>query len=250
VKPRDGLLVAAAAVVLGTLTGAYLLPGAGPAAPSTPVSSRPASIAPTPSPSPTSPSPARSTGGGSGPVDEGNLLRVSDFRAAGLDVTSYPQNGNTAPTSSLTSCTDERKVGARTLADLTGRSPAVMGTWDERRTTDTALEVVAVAESPAQAATDVRQLVAAQTLCQDEPARHWVYGDVRSEDVGPNASASWLGLYPGEQNTTGRAPAGRPPCGGVVVARSGTHHAVLEVFLCADADQLAALARASAHRLG
>lgn len=245
-RPRTALLVCCLAVLLGTLTGVALpRPAPLPGHQAVPTSTSTAKGRATPAhPASATVSPA------SGPVTEHNLLHVSDFRHAGVRVTPYPQNGNTMPTSALTACTAERAVGARTLSDLTGRAPAVLGTWTEPVTTATAEEVLAVAESPRRAAVYARRLVAAQTLCQDEPKGHWVYGAVHTERVPAGTSARWLAYYHDRQNVSGRAPAGGKPCGGVVIAQNGTHFAVLSLWLCTDGHQLASLARAAADRLG
>lgn len=268
-RPHSGLLVAGGAVLLGTLTGVFLLPdrgavlsGARPT-PDVHVTGLAASATPSPtsgaSPSRTArpssatarPTPSQpSATARSRPVTEANLLPVSAFSKAGLKVSVYPQNGNTMPDASVTSCIDERPAGARTLHDITGRNPKVLGTWDEPATTNTAQQVVAEAESPALADTYTQRLVVAEAACQGEPRGHWVYGAVHTEDVAAGSSASWFGRYDGKQNTKGRAPTGVEPCGGVAVVHYGTHFGVLEVLMCADSEQLATLARAAARQLG
>ncbi len=278
-RPRTGLLIAAVAVLLGGSTGAFLLPDPGQISSSpgsTPDGPRPGPTAtPNPTVTPTAtpnrtatpkrtatpqrtgtPSTARpspsgpSVTTGSGPVSERNLLTVGAFGDAGLTVSVYPQNGNTMPNAAVTSCTAERTVGAQTLGDLTGRDPQVLGTWDEPATTNTASEVIAVAQSPQLADAYARRLVAAQTVCQDRSRTDFAYGDVHTEDLSAEVSASWLSAYDGKQNTTEQAPKGAKPCGGVAVVRNGSHFAVFECFICADSDQLAILARAAARQLG
>jgi hypothetical protein len=179
-----------------------------------------------------------------------DLVSVAAFARAGLSVTVYPQNGNTASSSSVSSCTSERTVGARTLGDITGDDPQLLGTWDEPATTDTASEVVAMAESPGAAEVAADRLLAAHTTCQHRPVGHWVYGQTRHQQLSEGVWAAWLGLYSGSQNRTGQAPDGVEPCGGVAVLRNGRRFAVLEVFMCTDSAQLRTLALAAAARLG
>ena len=179
-----------------------------------------------------------------------DLVSVKAFGRAGLSVTVYPQNGNTGPSLAVSSCTDERTVGARTLGDITGHDPQVLGTWDEPATSNTASELVAMAQSPAAAREAADRLLAAHTTCEHEPVGHWVYGDTHRQLVSEGVWAAWLELHPGSQNTTGQAPAGAASCGGVAVVRNGQRFGVLEVFMCTDAQQLRTLAVAAATRLG
>jgi hypothetical protein len=177
------------------------------------------------------------------------LVSVAAFARAGLSVTVYPQNGNSAPGLSASSCTAERTVGARTLGDITGHDPQVFGTW-EATSMNTANELASIAESPDAARVAADRLLAAQTTCQHQPVGHWVYGPTRRQQLPQGAWAAWLGLHPGSQNETGQAPADAQSCGGVAVIRNGQRFGVLEVFMCTDAEQLRTLAVAAAERLG
>lgn len=229
------------ALALGLATGRLLLPDrtGGEFVPSAHRSAQPTSGAGT-----TRPTYART------PPTEDDLVSVAAFRRAGLSVERYPENGNTAPGSPVSSCTDERTVGARTLGDITGHDPLVFGTWEEPVTTDTANELVAMAVSPGAAEVAADRLLAAHTTCQHQPVGHWVYGRAHRRQLSEGVWAAWLGLHPGSQNETGQAPADTDPCGGVAVLRNGRRFAVLEVFLCTDAEQLRTLAVDAAARLG
>lgn len=179
-----------------------------------------------------------------------DLLSVAAFHGAGLLVKVYRQNGNTSPGLSVSACTDKRTVGARTLGDITGHDPELLGTWQESSTTDTADEVIATAESPAAAKVAADRLLAAHTVCQHQPVSQWVYGPTHQEQPFRGVEAAWLGLYPGQQNRTGQAPADAAPCGGIAVIRNGQRFGLLEVYMCTDAEQLRSLALAAATRLG
>jgi hypothetical protein len=248
---RTAVALCVSALALGIGTGRFVLPdptggtGLGALLPfggSRPSAHQP--VRPT-----TKPGAARATYARTPPTEK-DLVSVAAFGRAGLSVTVYPQNGNTASGSSVSSCTSERTVGARTLGDITGHDPQVLGTWDESATTDTASEVVAMAESPAAAKVAADRLLAAHTTCQHRPVGQWVYGQTRAQQLSEGVWAAWLGLYPGSQNHTGQAPGGAEPCGGVAVLRNGRRFAVLEVFMCTDAEQLRTLAVAAATRLG
>ncbi len=184
------------------------------------------------------------------PPTEEDLVSVAAFDRAGLSVTVYPQNGNSGPGLSVSSCTDERTVGARTLGDITGHDPHLFGTWEEASSSDTANELVGMAESPQEAKVAADRLLAAHTTCQHEPRGHWVYGRTRRQQLHEEAWVAWLGLHPGSQNKTGQVQADADPCGGVAVIRNGQRFGVLEVFMCTDAEQLRTLAMAAATRLG
>ena len=231
--------VCVAALVLGIGTGHFLLPdpfhraqpSTHPRRPATEAEAAPATFAST-------------------PPTVADLVSVAAFRRAGLSVTVYPENGNTAPGLAVSSCTSERTVGARTLGDITGHDPKVFGTWDEPTTTETANEVVAMAESPAAATRAADRLLAAHTTCQHEPVGHWVYGGTHRRQVADGVWAAWLGQHPGSQNSTGQAPADAAACGGVAVVRNGRRFGLLEVYMCTDTQQLRTLAVAAATRLG
>ncbi|MEY9870608.1 hypothetical protein ABH931_000062 [Streptacidiphilus sp. MAP12-33] len=50
--------------------------------------------------------------------------------------------------------------------------------------------------------------------------------------LAPDVTAGRMGYYRGTLNTTGTAPEGREPCGGLAVLRSGSHYGVLEIDAC------------------
>jgi hypothetical protein len=224
------------------LTGHTLLGGLLPFGGTEP--SSPRSTSPTPGPGPARPTYTRT------PPTDADLVSVAAFRRAGMSVEVYPENGNTASGTPVSLCTSARTVGARTLGDITGHDPQLLGTWDEPSTTATADEVVAMAESPSAAETAADRLLAAHTTCQHRPVGQWVYGQTRRRQLTAGAWAAWLGVHPGAQNHTGQAPADAEPCGGVAVLRNGLRFAVLEVFMCTDSEQLRTLALDAASRLG
>ena len=240
-SPRAAVAVCLSTLALGLGTGRFLLPDLT-----------------TSGPPPAAHGDVRSTRGDDAPQaayprtppTEEDLVSVADFHRAGLSVRQYPQNGNTAPDLAVSSCTDERTVGARTMGDITGHDPQVFGAWEEPSSTATANEFVAMAQSPRGAEVAARRLLAAHTTCQQRPVGHWVYGRVNRQQLSAGVWAASLGQYPGSRNTTGQAPSEGDSCGGVAVLRNGQRFAVLEVFMCADAGQLRTLAVAAAARLG
>ncbi len=230
--------VCGSALVVGLVTGRFLLPD------------RPGSEGASPSAAPPTTSAAARATFATTPPTEANLVPVAAFDRAGLSVEVYPENGNTSPGSSLSACTDERTVGARTLGDVTGHDPLLLGAWEEPSTTDTATEVVGMAGAAQAGEVAAARLLAAHTTCQTQPVGRWVYGRTHRQTLAPGVWAAWLGLHPGSQNTTGQAPDATPSCGGVAVLRNGRRFALLEVYLCTDTDQLRTLALAGAARLG
>lgn len=184
------------------------------------------------------------------PPGNSDLVSVKAFQRAGFAVKVYPQNGNTSPDTAATACTDERTTGARTLADVTGYDPELLGTWEGKNEDGTADQAVAMADSPASARSATDRLLAAERTCQHEPSSHWVRGAAHQQLLADGVWTSWLGTYPGKDNTDGQAPADTEPCGGVVIARNGLRFTVLEVYFCTDSEQLGILAEAAAKRLG
>lgn len=95
-----------------------------------------------------------------------------------------------------------------------------------------AREVAAEARSPSLAQNFADRLLLEEVPCQEEPQGHWVYGRTTTVQLGPDVVANWMGAYEGTFNTTGKAPEGKEPCGGIAVLRSGSHYGVLEVDAC------------------
>ncbi|MCF1506648.1 hypothetical protein [Streptomyces glomeratus] len=112
-----------------------------------------------------------------------------------------------------------------------------------------AREVAADAGSPALAQNFTQRLLLEEVPCQEEPATHWVYGPTHTIDVAPGIGASWMGSYDGDLNTTGTAPRGKEPCGGIAILRNGSHYGVLEVDACLDTAAMTRIVRAAVTQL-
>ncbi|GHF30537.1 hypothetical protein GCM10018790_05130 [Kitasatospora xanthocidica] len=95
-----------------------------------------------------------------------------------------------------------------------------------------AREVAAEAQSPSLAQNYSERLLLEEVPCQESTPGHWVYGKTTTLQLGPDVTARWMGMYQGSLNTTGTAPEGKEPCGGIAVLRSGSHYGVLEVEAC------------------
>lgn len=95
-----------------------------------------------------------------------------------------------------------------------------------------AREVAAEAPSPSLAQNFTERLLLELVPCQKEPPGHWVYGRTTTLRLAPDVTAGWMGSYEGLLNTTGTAPEGEEPCGGIAVLRNGSHYGVLEVSTC------------------
>ncbi len=208
--PRGtAVVVCLVALLVGVGTGRLLLPSWARGLPSL-GALPPVGGSPPPTDHPAEPTPPPETEGATyartPPTDE-NLVSVAAFRRVGLSVTVYPQNGSTSPGLPVSSCTGRRTVGARTLGDITGLDPQLFGTWEEPTTSDTASEMVTMAESPHRATVAANRLLAAQTPCQHRPVGGWVYGHRHQRQLSEGVWAAWLGLHPGKQNRTGQAPA-------------------------------------------
>ncbi len=100
------------------------------------------------------------------------------------------------------------------------------------RVDQVAREVAAETQNPSLAQNFTERLLLEEVPCQEEPPGHWVYGRTTTLQLAPDVTASWMGYYQGSRNTTGRAPEGKEPCGGIAVLRSGNHYGVLEVDAC------------------
>ncbi|MGW5781589.1 hypothetical protein [Streptomyces sp. NPDC003863] len=252
VRPRSAVAALVAAAALGLVTGRFVLPsppgadahpaarsgaavgGAsqGASAPATPGVS-----APTPS---ASASGSASPTGATGPVTTANLLEPAAFGPdAGIGkihVTDRYGDGHYANAA----CT-----GEKTLTETLGGPGAhFRGLMTSPRTDPSdptlaldgadqvAREVAAEARSPSLAQNFSQRLLLEQVPCQEEAPGHWVYGRTTTLRLAPDVTASWMGVYQGSLNTTGTAPEGEEPCGGIAVLRSGTHYGVLEVDAC------------------
>lgn len=243
-RPRTAAAVWGAAVVLGG-AGGLLVPLADPGAvPSPAPAPRRATPTSTPSQSP-SPSPSPSER-----LAEGDLLSVRSFADESVPVTYESQHGTADRTIDATSCVDDDVHQTGTLKKLTGHDPVLEGDWTQTDTGNQARQLVGVADDPADAAESVARLVGAMTSCQEAPPGHYVLGSASTESFSSTRSATWVGFYPADQNTSGRAPEGVEPCGGTVLARNGARFTTVTVSMCLDGPQLAGLARSASERLG
>lgn len=233
--------ILATAVALGLLTGEFVLPARSAATP-TPVvaSSSPADGSPTPKPMPRpTPTPA------SGPMTNRNMVTAADLKEAGYAQPIHVQDSVGDGAYATAACTGETSLG-ETLGERNAHIRGVMTRADQD---EVAHEVAAEASSPELAQNFAERLLLEDVQCQEEPATHWVYGPTHTVDVAPSITASWMGTYQGDLNTTGTAPRGKEPCGGLAVLRNGSHYGVLEVEACLGTAAMNRLVRAAVSRL-
>ncbi|WP_030245180.1 hypothetical protein [Streptomyces sp. NRRL S-350] len=254
VRPRSAVAALVAASALGLVAGRFVLPappgatahptarpdaavgGAsqGASAPATPGGS-----VPTPGSSASgSASPTGATGA-TGPVTTANLLEPAAFSpdvgVERIHVTDRYGDGNYANAA----CTGEKTLtqtlggrGAHFRGLMTGRTSPDDPTVAGESGGQVAREVAAEAQSPSLAQNYSERLLLEEVPCQEATPGHWVYGKTTTLQLGPDVTARWMGTYQGSLNTTGTAPEGREPCGGIAVLRSGNHYGVLEVEAC------------------
>ncbi|MFC8348540.1 hypothetical protein [Streptomyces sp. NPDC057280] len=247
-RRRTFLVILAVAAVLGLLTGRFALPP--PSALATPAVTPGASAS---SPGNGSPPPEPA----SGPLTERHLLTAADFKKVGLSerihVRDRVGDGNYANVA----CTGERTLG-ETLGSYDAHFRGLVTSKDTGSDDPTtaahigdqvAREVADDAGSRALARNFAERLLLEEVPCQSEPATHWVYGPTHTIDVAADITASWMGAYAGELNTTGTAPRGKEPCGGIAVLRNGSHYGVLEVQACLDTAAMTRIVRAAVTRL-
>lgn len=238
-RTRTIVAVLAAAVVLGVLTGRFVLPA------------RPHAAPPAAAPAAPPPQPA------SGPVTERNLVTAADVAAAGVTRRVYVRDRVGDGAYANAACAGEKTLGEtlggpgahfRGLLATAGAGPADP-TLAADSADQVAREVAADTLSRALARNFTERLLLEEVPCQSEPAGHWVYGPTHTVAVAADVSASWLGTYAGGLNTTGAAPRGVEPCGGIAVLRSGTHYGVLEVTACLGTAAMTRLVRTAVTRL-
>ncbi|MEU7054709.1 hypothetical protein [Streptomyces sp. NPDC046197] len=188
-----------------------------------------------------------------------HLLAAAEFTKAGIHKRIYVRDrvgdGRYA---------DAACVGEKTLGDAfgaLGRDAHFRGLVTSRNTDDSdptlavnsgdqvAREVAANARSRSMAQNLAERLLLEEVPCQEEPAGHWVYGPTHTIDVAPGISASWMGTYDGDLNTTGTAPRAKESCGGIAILRNGSHYGVLEVDACLDTAAMTRIVRAAVTRL-
>ncbi|MGW8764191.1 hypothetical protein ACWGN5_16975 [Streptomyces sp. NPDC055815] len=269
VRLRSAVAALVAAAALGLVTGRFVLPsppgadahpaarsGAAPGGASQGASApaRPGMSAPMPAPSASG---SGSPTGATGPVTKANLLEPAAFGPdAGIGkihVTDRYGDGHYANAA----CT-----GEKTLTETLGGPGAhFRGLMTSTRTDPSdptlardgadqvAREVAAEARTPSLAQNFSQRLLLEQVPCQEEAPGHWVYGRTTTLRLAPDVTASWMGVYPGSLNTTGTAPEGEEPCGGIAVLRSGTHYGVLEVDACLGTAAMDRVVRAALSQL-
>ena len=244
-RARTIVVILAVAVGLGLLTGRFLLPAR--SAPTV-----------TPGAAPSSPgngSPVPKPAGG--PMTDGHLLAAAAFRKVGFRKHIYVRDRVGDGRYANAAC-----AGEKTLGETLGRSDSHFRGFVTTRDADVsdptlavdiqgqvAREVAADAGSPALAQNFTQRLLLEEVPCQEEPATHWVYGPTHTIDVAPGIGASWMGSYDGDLNTTGTAPRGKEPCGGIAILRNGSHYGVLEVDACLDTAAMTRIVRAAVTQL-
>ncbi|WP_157596980.1 hypothetical protein [Streptacidiphilus rugosus] len=244
-RARAVVAVLVAAAVLGVLSGRFVLPARSPS----PAAS--AASAAAPSRSVTGPKAA------TGPVTERNLLSAKTLAGVGVTGHLYVRdrvgdghyaNGDCAGEKTLSQALGGPVAHFRGLMTSAAAS-ADDATIAVDQHAQIAREVAADAGTPALAQNFAERLVLEELPCQNEPPGHWVYGPTHTLALAPGVSASWMGLYEGARNTTGTAPPGREPCGGVSFLRSGSHYAVLEVDACLGTEAMTTLVRTAVSQL-
>nr|WSY55122.1 hypothetical protein OG999_36650 [Streptomyces sp. NBC_00886] len=186
-----------------------------------------------------------------------HLLAAAEFRKVGFSKRIYVRDRVGDGRYANTACTGEKTLG-ETLGGPGAHFRGLMMTRDTDDSDPTlavnvddqvAREVAADAGSPALAQNFSQRLLLEEVPCQEEPAGHWVYGPTHTIDVAPSITASWMGSYDGDLNTTGTAPRGKEPCGGIAILRNGSHYGVLEVDACLDTAAMTRIVRAAVTRL-
>ncbi|WP_369183488.1 hypothetical protein [Streptomyces sp. Y1] len=244
VRLRSAVAALVAAAALGLATGRFVLPPP----PGASAAATPGGSVPTPASSAsgtgTSTASASPTGavvtGAAGPVTTANLLAPAafgpDIGPGRIHVADRYGDGSYANAA----CTGEKSLsqtlggrGAHFRGLMTGsRTSSGDPTLADAVADQVAREVAAEAQSPSLAQNYAERLLLEEVPCQEDTPGHWVYGRTTTLQLAPDVTASWMGYYQGSLNTTGRAPEGKEPCGGIAVLRSGTHYGVLEVSAC------------------
>jgi hypothetical protein len=192
-----------------------------------------------------------------GPVTTANLLGPAAFGAAGITARIHTRDRFGDGAYANSACTGEKTLtqtlggpGAHFRGLMTGtRTDPDDPTVAVDSADQIAREVAAEAQSPALAQNFAQRLLLEEVPCQDMPPGHWVYGKTTTLEPAPGLSASWMGAYRGTLNTSGTAPEGEEPCGGVAVLRSGTHYAVLEVDACLGTAAMSRIVRTALSQL-
>jgi hypothetical protein len=234
VRARTVVVILSVAMGLGLVAGWFVLPARSTltmvpgAAPSTSGSN-----SPTPKPA-------------SGPMTARHLVTATEFRKAGFSQHVYVKDRVGDGRYANAACAGEKTLdetlgqqrahfrGLMTTTATDGSDTTLARTSEDQ----VAREVAADAGSPTLAQNFAERLLLEEVPCQETPATHWVYGPTHTVDAAPNITASWMGLYDGDLNTTGTAPRGEEPCGGIAILRNGSHYGILEVDACLDTAQM------------
>ncbi|MCW7942656.1 hypothetical protein AAW14_11500 [Streptomyces hygroscopicus] len=186
-----------------------------------------------------------------------HLLAAAEFRKVGFPKHIYVRDRVGDGRYANAACAGEKTLGET----LGGPDAHFRGLVTSRDTDDSdptlavnikdqvAREVAADARSPTLAQNFTERLLLEEVPCQEEPATHWVYGPTHKIDVAAGITASWMGSYDGDLNTTGTAPRGKEPCGGIAILRNGSHYGVLEVDACLDTAAMTRIVRAAVTQL-
>ncbi|GHA86831.1 hypothetical protein ACIQRS_21370 [Streptomyces termitum] len=266
VRPRSAVAALVGAAACGLVVGRLVLPPphgtAPPAAREAPASATAGAPAPTTAGAPASSSAPPVFGsappkGATGPVTAADLLGPAAFGAVGVTGKIHTRDRYGDGAYANAACTGEKTLtetlggpGAHFRGLMTGtRTSPSDPTVALDPADQIAREVVAEAQSPALAQNYAQRLLLEEVPCQEETAGHWVYGRITTMDLAPDVSASWMGMYGGALNTSGRAPEGEEPCGGIAVLRSGSHYGVLEVDACLGTDAMSRVVRTALSQL-
>ncbi|CAG6395061.1 hypothetical protein NMG29_02950 [Streptomyces cocklensis] len=262
VRPRSAVAALVAAAACGLATGRFVLPPppgtAHPAARSAPATKGASALAtagasaPTPAPSGSAPPEAAT-----GPVTTADLLDPAAFGAVGITAQIYARDRFGDGAYANSACTGEKTLtetlggpGAHFRGLVTStRTDPDDPTMAVDRADQVAREVAAEALRPALAQNFTERLLLEEVPCQNEPPGHWVYGRTTTLELAPDVSASWMGTYQGSLNTSGTAPEGKEPCGGIAVLRSGNHYGVLEVDACLGTAAMSHIVRTALSQL-
>lgn len=241
VRPRSAVAALVAAAACGLAVGRYVLP---------PPSG-------TPHPAARSADVSAPSKGATGPVTTADLLDPAAFASVGITARIHARDRYGDGAYANAACTGEKTLtqtlggpGAHFRGLMTGtRADPDDPTVALHLTDQVAREVAADTLTPALAQNFAERLLLEEVPCQNEPPGHWVYGRTTTLALGPGLGASWMGTYQGALNTSGTAPEGKEPCGGIAVLRSGNHYGVLEVDACLGTAAMSGIVRAALSRL-
>ncbi|MFD8301651.1 hypothetical protein ACFV29_04720 [Streptomyces sp. NPDC059690] len=244
-RTRTIVVILAVAAGLGLLTGRFVLP------PPSASTGTPGAAASSPGNGSPMPKPA------SGPMTNRHLLTAAEFRKVGFSKRIYVRDRVGDGNYANAVCTGEKTIG-QTLGSsdmhfrglMTSRDAGNGDSTEATKVDDqVAREVADDAGSRALAQNYADRLLLEEVPCQSETATHWIYGPTQTIDVAADITASWMGMYSGDLNSTGAAPRDKEPCGGIAILRNGSHFGVLEVYACLDTAAMTRIVRAAVTRL-